>query len=284
VTRLSIALVLLACAPFGARAQTPTFSARVDGIRVDVQVTDSSRRPLRGLTPSDFEIRDNGVLQTVDVISFGEVPLNVSLAFDLSDSVAGSKLTRLRAASDVLLQRLEPVDQVALVTFNKVISSPCVLRADVGCVRSALAAAQPDGDTALVDGAYAGMLRGESDVGRSLLMVFSDGIDSSSWLSPDQVVDGAKRSDIVAYGIAPASSRPDFLKELAEVTGGGFFAIDDKTDLARTFQSVLDEFRYRYLVTYTPRNVSRDGWHRLEVRVKRDGARVKARPGYQGHR
>jgi VWFA-related protein len=113
-------------------------------------------------------------------------------------------------------------------------------------------------------------------------MVFSDGIDSSSWLSPGQVVDAARRSDVVAYGIAPASSRPDFLKELADVTGGGFFEIDQRSDLSRIFQGVLDEFRYRYLVTYTPRGVARDGWHHLDVRVKRSGAKVKARPGYQG--
>ncbi len=249
---------------------------------MDVLVTDPSRRPVRGLTPSDFEIRDNGVMQSVDVISFGEVPLNVVLSFDLSWSVAGDTLARLRAASDALLARLEPVDQVALVTFNKVVSGLCSLRSDGGCVRTALAAAQPDGDTALIDGAYAGMLLGESDAGRSLLMVFSDGIDSSSWLSPGQVVDAARRSDVVAYGIAPASSRPDFLKELADVTGGGFFEIDQRSDLSRIFQGVLDEFRYRYLVTYTPRGVARDGWHQLDVRVKRSGAKVKARPGYQG--
>ena len=73
-------------------AAQPTFSARVDGIRVDVLVTDSSRRPLRGLTAADFAIRDNGVPQEVDVVSFGETSLNVGLSFDLSESVAGEPL------------------------------------------------------------------------------------------------------------------------------------------------------------------------------------------------
>ncbi len=53
-------------------------------------------------------------------------------------------------------------------------------------------------------------------------------------------------------------------------------------DLSATFRAILDEFRHRYLVTYTPKNVPKDGWHKLDVRVNKPGARVKARPGYQG--
>ena len=52
-------------------------------------------------------------------------------------------------------------------------------------------------------------------------------------------------------------------------------------DLSAVFRSILDEFRYRYLITYTPAHVAKDGWHKLEVKVNRAGARVKARPGYQ---
>ena len=73
--RAVLALALLGSSTVA--GMQPTFSARVEGIRVDVLVTDSSRRPLRGLTPADFAIRDNGVLQDVDVVSFGEISLNV---------------------------------------------------------------------------------------------------------------------------------------------------------------------------------------------------------------
>ena len=58
--------------------------------------------------------------------------------------------------------------------------------------------------------------------------------------------------------------------------------VERDDDLAKTFRAILDEFRHRYLVTYTPKNVPKGGWHKLEVRVNRSGARVKARPGYQG--
>ncbi len=67
-----------------------------------------------------------------------------------------------------------------------------------------------------------------------------------------------------------------------QLTGGRLHEVDRDDDLSKTFRSILDEFRHRYLVTYTPRDVPKDGWHKLEVRVNRSGARVKARPGYQG--
>ena len=262
-------------------AQGPTFSARVEGVRVDVLVTGANRRPVLGLAPGDFDVRDNGVVQQVDVISFGEVPLNVSLAFDLSGSVAGERLGQLQRASGLLTGALRQEDEVALVTFDRAVSLRCPPARDVGCVTGALKSATPVGETALVDGAYAGMVVGESEVGRSLLMVFSDGIDTASYLTPDRVLETGRRSDVVVYGISPAAARSAFLKDLTSLTGGRLFETDQGTDLGVIFQSVLDEFRHRYLVTYTPRGVSREGWHKLEVKLKRGGATVKARPGYQ---
>jgi VWFA-related protein len=278
--RAVVALALLGST--SVLATQPTFSARIEGIRVDVLVTDSSRRPLRGLTAADFTIRDNGVPQEVDVVSFGESSLNVGLAFDLSESVAGAPLTRLQAASQALTAELQPADRLALVTFDHVVTLRCALKSSRACVTDALAEAKPTGETALVDGVFAGMVVGESDAGRSLLMVFSDGLDTASWLSADRVLDMGRRSDVVVYPIASKGARPDFLDELASLTGGRVHEVGWNDDLSDTFRAILDEFRYRYLITYTPKGVAKDGWHKLDVRVNRSGARVKARPGYQG--
>jgi VWFA-related protein len=276
------AAVVAAAAWTAVAAAQPTFSTRVDGVRVDVLVTDASRRPLRGLTAADFAIRDNGVPQQVDVVSFGEIALNVALAFDLSKSVAGARLDQLRMASQALTSELLPADQSALITFDDEVLLKCPLSLDRSCVDRALAAAKPVGNTSLVDGILAGMITGESDAGRSLLMVFSDGLDTASFLGADRVLDMGRRSDVVVYPIASKGARPEFLEELAELTGGRLHEVERNDELAKTFRAILDEFRHRYLVTYTPRNVPRDGWHKLEVRVNRSGARVKARPGYQG--
>lgn len=279
MSRWTPAIVLLCTAVLSAQ---PTFSTKVEGVRVDVLVTDASRRPLRGLTAADFAIRDNGVPQQVDVVSFGETSLNVGLAFDLSESVAGERLEQLRAASRSLTAELQPADQLSLVTFDQAVTVRCRLSTDRACVDRELAAATPTGETALIDGVFAAMMVGESEVGRSLLMVMSDGLDTASWLTADRVLDMARRSDVVVYPIAGKGARPEFVEELADLTGGRVHEIDNTTDLSATFRSILDEFRYRYLLTYTSRGVPKDGWHKLEVRVNRAGARIKARPGYQG--
>ena len=148
-------------------------------------------------------------------------------------------------------------------------------------MRAALARASGAGSTSLVDGTYAGIELGESDAGRALLVVFSDGLDTASWLPADKVLDAAKRSDAVAYAVAVRSpAKPEFLRDLASLTGGRLFEVEKTEKLDAIFIGILQEFRQRYLVSYTPRGVAREGWHRLDVRVKRGGV-VKARPGYQ---
>jgi len=262
--------------------QTPVFSAKVECVRVDALVTGSDRRPIRDLKAEDFEIKDNGVLQTVDVVSFGNIPLNVGLAFDVSDSVAGERMDRLRRATRDLTAELKPGDQSALVTFDHIVSRPCPLSGNAKCVDAALAEVPPGLDTALIDGVFAGMMIGESDIGRSLLIVFSDGIDTASWLTSERVLEFGRRSDVVVYAIASRGTRPDFLKDLTSLSGGKLYEVERTDDLSTIFRSVLDEFRHRYLLTYTPKGVPREAWHKLDVKVKRSGATVKARPGYQG--
>jgi VWFA-related protein len=261
-------------------AQSAIFSSKVEAVRVDVLVTDNNQT-VRGLGPADFDILDNGVPQQVDLVSFDEIPLNVILALDMSDSVAGDRLNQLRTAGGAILGALHKSDQAALVTFSEVVRRDAPLSTNVELVRAALNQVAASGATALVDGTFAGIMVGESDAGRALLIVFSDGVDTSSWLNGDTVLDAAKRSDVVAYAVAVKSAlKPEFLRDLTSFTAGRLFEVDKTANLAAIFLGVLEEFRQRYLVSYTPRGVARDGWHRLEVRVKNRRAAVKARPGY----
>jgi VWFA-related protein len=261
------------------RTQDVSFSSQTRAVRVDALVTDKGQ-PLPGLVASDFEVRDNGVPQQIDLVNFDQIPLNVTLALDMSDSVAGERLDRLRAAAGGLLAGLRPKDQAALITLSHIVQLRAGLTTDHESVRVALDKARGVGETALVDGIYAGIMVGESDVGRSLLIVFSDGVDTSSWLSPHGILDIAKRSDVVAYGVSTRSPlTPAFLRDLTSVTGGQLFEVEKTANLDTIFLRVLEEFRRRYLLSYTPRGVAPDGWHRLDVRVKRK-ATVKARPGY----
>jgi Ca-activated chloride channel homolog len=276
--RTIVAAVLLLPPIVRVQAQSPNFVAKIEAVRVDVLVTDKGQ-PIRGLGPSDFEVVDNGVPQRVDLVSFEQIPLNVILALDMSSSLEGERLDHLREAGRAVLSGLKKEDQGALITFSHSLTLGAGLTTDVATVRRALDETDPIGETSLVDGVYAAMMVGESDAGRALVIVFSDGLDTSSWLSADSVLETAKRSDVVAYAVAVGRSKPEFLRELTSLTAGRLFEVEKTANLQSIFLSVLEEFRHRYLVSYTPRGVAKDGWHRLTVHVKRD-ATVKARPGY----
>ncbi len=273
-----LALVVFAGSA-GLAGQTPTFSTRTEAIQVDVLVTENNR-PVHGLQPGDFEVRDNGILQQVQLVTFEQVPLNIVVAVDASNSVRGARLEDLRAAGTRLLGTLKKGDRAALVTFSHIVALASPLTGDLARLRGALDQVQTGGETSLVDATHAAMLVGESDVGRSLVLLFSDGVDTSSWLTPEVVLETARRTDVVVCGVSVARTPDPFLRDVVTVTGGSLVNLDSTVNLDQAFVRLLDEFRQRYLVSYSPRGVTRGGWHRLDVRIKGRKAAVKARPGY----
>ena len=259
--------------------ESQTFTSRIEAVRVDVLVTQHGR-PLQGLTPADFEVFDNGVRQRIDHAAFEQIPLNVVLALDMSASLQGLRLGHLQAAGRTVLDGLKPGDRAALVTFSHVVMPTLGLTADLDRVRAALDQSQGEGLTSLIDAAHAGMLMGESDAGRSLMIVFSDGVDTASWLPAESVLDAARRGDVVVYSVEIGERKASFPRDLSESTGGRVFAVESTDDLSAAFASILEEFRMRYLISYSPEGVVPGGWHELDVRVRTRGAAVKARPGY----
>jgi Ca-activated chloride channel family protein len=238
-----------------------------------------------GLTAADFEVLDNGVPQSVDFVSSERLPLNLILVLDASGSVSGEPLEHLRSAGLALLDRLEPADQVALLTFSEEVRLWEGLTRNLDRVGRALEQVEPRGQTAVIDASYAGIMLGEAEVGRDLMIVFSDGLDTSSWLTREQVLDAARFSDLVVYGVSlRGEERPDFLRELSRLTGGSLLEVDSTHDVSGAFVRIFDEFRHRYLVNFSPLGVAPGGWHALEVRVRGSRARVQARAGYMARR
>jgi Ca-activated chloride channel family protein len=116
-----------------------------------------------------------------------------------------------------------------------------------------------------------------------VLVVCPDGYDTWSWLQPDEVLESAKRSNAVIYAVTAADARRSAsLKDLTDATGGHMLQVKSSADLRGAFQKILQDFRSRYILAYTPNGVPSGGFHRLDVRVKRRGLTVKARPGYIG--
>ncbi len=266
---------------FAAAGQTPTFAVKTEEVRVDALVTDHGK-PAHGLRPADFEVFDNGELQKVDFAGQDPIPFNAVLVLDMSSSVAGERLRHLRYASGLLLDALKEDERAALVTFSHAVSIDSELTENIDLVKARLESVEPFGDTAVIDASYTGLILAESRPGRPLVIVFSDGLDTSSWLTEDAVLDAAKHSDAVVYAVSSGKHpKMTFLQDLAQYTGGALFRIESTGNLGKVFLDILEEFRQRYLLTYLPQGVLSKGWHKLEVRVKDRKLTVKARPGFQ---
>ena len=275
------AIVVLGAATLAASPQQAMFSSRLEAVRVDVSVTRDGA-PVRGLTAGDFEILDNGVRQEVQLVAAEEIPIDLVLALDMSGSVTGERLQHLRNASQVALKGLTKADRCALLTFNHRLSLRVPLTGDMSAISNALAGDFDPGNTSMIDAAYAALAHADSGRGRGLAIVLSDGVDTASWLTAESVMETARRVDAVLFGISTDAPRETPLEDLADASGGDLIRIESTKQLTSTLTSLLDAFRQRYLLSFVPQNVTRGGWHKLDVRTKRRGLTVKARTGYFG--
>jgi Ca-activated chloride channel homolog len=281
------------------------FRSGTIGVRVDVLVT-RGQELVRGLTGGDFELRDEGVLQKVSAIEVEQIPLNLILAFDTSGSVEGERLHALVQAGNSLLEQLRPDDRVALLSFSTRVHLLAPLTPSRQQIHGAFMTLGAKGATSLRDAAFAALALRETDPGRTLVLIFSDGEDTASWLRGAAVLDAAKRTDAVVYAVAIAGQRLTwtmssqasgrfvashpkvqtveeagrFLDHLTEETGGRVLFANSNKDLRATFTQTLAEFRDRYVLSYTPAGVSPTGWHRLDVKLKGKSGKVTARRGY----
>lgn len=279
----AIAIATVGLAPARAAPQprqTPMFSARVDSVSLDVSVT-RNREPVLNLTVGDFELFDNGVAQQIESIGFNEVPVNVMLALDMSGSVQGTRLEQLRRAATAIFQGLAPGDSGALLGFSERVVVRSGFTADRELLTDALRQPVPGGDTALYDAVYTAMVLGDDQAGRPLVIVFSDGADTASFLTPTLVLDAARRLRPAVYAVTSPGVRDDVLNNLVRATGGRRLDVASIDRLSETFAAVLAESRQRYLIGFTPQGVEPGGWHELTVRIRgRNDVVVSARPGY----
>jgi VWFA-related protein len=260
----------------------PVFRASVETVSLDVHVERSGRR-VEGLRAADFDVQDNGVRQDATLVARDSVPIHAVLAFDVSRSVAGSRLEHLRGAARSFLGGLRRDDRVALIAFNHELRLAAGPTAECEVARSALNSLQAAGGTALFDAVYAGLTLADPRVGRPILLVFSDGENRLSWLTREQVLESLRRSEAVVYGVGAGSlesSARVFLRELAAASGGRVWQTKDEGELRAAFTQLLAEIQSRYLLRYEPKGVSGAGWHTLSVSVKGQRAEVRTRRGY----
>jgi VWFA-related protein len=282
-------LLILAAGGMLMASPQERFTSRAEAVRVDVLVT-MGNKPVKGLGADAFEVLDSGVAQRVEQIEIERLPLNLVLVFDTSASVAGPRLQSLRDAGRALLDVLRDGDRVALVAFATRIRLLVPLTPARDPIRAGFDGLSGAGSTSLRDAAFAGLALREADPGRTLVLLFSDGADTSSWLTAAKVIEAAKRTDVVVYPVgfrrAAGRSLPNlpgperFLESLARETGGRVMLAGGDADLRATFLDTLAEFRDRYVLSYNAVGVPSSGWHPIEVRLKGARGKVTARRGY----
>lgn len=268
------------------QTERPTFRVSTDLVSVNVSVKAGSV-PVAGLVAADFELFDNGVRQDIEAVTIEAIPIDVSLALDLSGSVTAD-VGKFQSEIRQLVAMLRPTDRVRLVSFADDVREVASMRSPQSPLPLDLT--KPGGSTALNDGVLYSLLWTSSEPGRRhLVVVFTDGYDSRSTLDNASISALAGRVDAVLHAVLAESPVPIFaryqgslraLREAAVKTGGEAHRLSRAVE---DFKQIVDDFRASYVLRYTPKGVAREGWHALTVHVLRQGAfTVRARQGYDG--
>lgn len=282
MTRVVAAVAAVLLEAFAAARQSAappqtTFRSGVELVEIDVSVTRNGQ-PVPNLTARDFVLTDKGVIQEVESVMLDRLPLSVTLALDTSQSVSGNRLAHLVAASRESLSALRPGDRVSLISFSHKVDLIVPMTGDRLSIARALNVMSGSGATALRDVVHVALELSPHDQTRPLLLLFTDGHDTASWLTEDAVLDSARRVGVVTHVVCVESD--PFLERLVEAAGGRIWSATSDRQLQELFTHALEEMRARYLLTYSPRGVKGAGWHELKVKLRNGRADITARPGY----
>ena len=287
--------------------RTATFTGAVDLVALNVVVVDGRQQFVGGLTAENFAIYEDGVQQDVSFFAADELPLDLAMLLDTSASMQ-SKLATAQQAAIRFASVLRPVDRLLVVDVKQTSTILAPLSHDVKAATDAILSTYAQGATALYNGLYTTLRemarhrRNETDMRRQAIVILSDGDDTSSIVSFDDVMELAKQSGISIYTImlSPSSLNPSAargkgefasrseygMKALAQETGARSFVALEVGDLAGVYQSIGHELASQYALGYTSNNQRRDGaFRRVVVRlVDRAGAQPRTRSGYFGPR
>ena len=297
-----VILVLFICGQLHGQAVPagePESSIKVDVDLVNVlcNVYDKRGVLVNELSREDFEVREDGKPQQIRYFTREtNLPLTVALLVDVSGSVRHFIDVEKAAAARFFKEILRPDDHALLIGF----SSTLVLWQDFTSSTEKLGAALerlrpvpfrglppaglPMPGTLLYDAIYGTAHQKLNAVtGRKVLVIISDGLDNGSQMKLERAVAEAESTNTIVYGICYQGPFPgcSFLNNIAEPTGGRAFKVEAKTPLSKIFQTIEDDMRGQYALSYVPSNRLHDGsFRKLQVRVHQGGLRVRTRKGY----
>jgi len=292
--RLLTALLLT---PFAIAQEEPTIRVNVQLVRILATVKDPSGALVGSLDKSDFEVRDNGAVQQISVFERQtDQPLSVAVLIDNSGSTAkdlkyetDSVARFLRA----LIREGNPQDAAALYSFNWEIVKQNGFTRSVTAIEHSLRLLHGEAGTSLYDALLLASRDIEDRKGRKILVVVTDGGDTTSHADFNRAVEAAQLADAVIYPILvvpitnPAGRNTggeNALTTMSLRTGGRVFEPTLGAEMDRAFDQILRDLRTQYLIGFYPKNVAltKDRFHQLQVTVANPALRVSARSGYYG--
>jgi Ca-activated chloride channel family protein len=291
----------LAGALVSAEQQPPSppqvFKSGVDVVALTVTVTDAQHRYVTDLDEADFSLLEDGVKQ--DLLYFGKsnLPIALSLLIDTSASMEERLLVAQNAAVG-FAQRIRDQDLAQVVDFDSRVEIVQKFTNDKAALESAIRSTSSGGSTSLYNAIYIALrestkvrARTSEDVRREAIVVLSDGEDTTSLVSFEEVMELAKRSETSIYtiGLQPrdATFQKGFreaefvLRQLAQETGGRSFFVQKAEELSGVYGQIADELSSQYSVGYASKNSKRDGaWRKINVQVARSNVTTRTRRGY----
>lgn len=272
------------------------FRSGIDLVALTVTVTDRRQGFVRGLAASDFVVLENGVPQPISYFAATEVPLDLALVLDSSASML-PHVDLVRRAAAGLVDTLRPGDRAAVIEFQNTVRTIQSMTAELPEVKGAIAQLDARGGTALHEAIYITLsefARDRDQVRRRAIVVLSDGKDTQSLVSADDVRDRARHTGVSVYVVALRTPFQEAeaggkysplsfgLRQLAAETGGRAFFPAAATDIAGIYELIGSELSSQYALGYVPLQPRRLGeWRSVSVRVPgREGLEPRTRAGY----
>ena len=259
----------------------------VDLVELYTAVTDAQGTLVRGLTEGDFQVLEGGKPQKLSKFELVEnLPLVVGIAIDTSGSMASSLSEAESAAAGFLSKVVKPKDKAFALTFSgrPVLRMP--LTDDVEAVGRSLEGLQAVGATALHDAIVHALYYYRGTRGQKVLVLLSDGDDTSSEVSFKDALEYAKRSGVAVYTIGlnvPIYSTGirSKLNSMAEQTGGQTYYVSKAAELSSIYERIGAELRSRYLLAFNSEHKAGDkSYHPIEVKVLKKGLKARTAHGY----
>ncbi len=259
--------------------------AEVKSVLLETGVYDKAGNSVADVPPSAFAVLEDGVQQTIDLVTRETVPTDVVLLVDNSQSMS-SRMDFVRRATERLTAGLREHDRAIVAPFNARIGNITGPTSDRRTLSEAIAAMRASGGTALLDSIVEGSRLLSRAEGRRVLVLITDGFDENSKTTAEEALKAIEEAQATVYavGIGGAAGialrAEDILRRIATASGGRAFFPPKIHDVVTAAESVAADAHSRFLVTYTPRNQKKDGlWRSVSVQVP--GAyRIRTRSGY----